>query len=101
MWWHGGGFQGGEAGFDVGEFEIEEVLHKWKDQKIVLIVAPLGLTEELPVICELCRTPYEGDECPTCRAERHDAKRVIEERLRKDREEKDRLISDVEEWFNE
>jgi len=32
--------------------------------------------------------------------ERADAKRVIEERLRKDREEKDRLIRDVEEWLD-
>ena len=43
----------------------------------------------------------EGGECPTCRTEREDAKRVIEERVRGDREEKDRLIRDVEEWLQE
>jgi hypothetical protein len=32
----------------------------------------------------------------TCKAEREAAKKVIEERLRKDREEKDRLIREVE-----
>ena len=56
---------------------------------------------ELPIICALCRTPYEGDECPTCRTEREDAKRLIEDRLRQDREEKDRLIRDVEGWLEE
>jgi hypothetical protein len=33
-----------------------------------------------------------------CRAEREEAKRVIEEIVRRDREEKDRLIKDVNEW---
>ena len=36
-----------------------------------------------------------------CRTEREDAKRVIEQRLREDREDKDRLIGDVEEWLDE
>ena len=34
-----------------------------------------------------------------CRAEREQAIRVIEERLREDREEKDRLIWNLEEWL--
>ena len=85
----------------VGGVDIGEYLYELKGQEVMLIIAPLGTTEELPLICGLCRTPYEGDECPTCRAEREDAKRVIEERLRRDREEKDRLIRDVEEWLEE
>ena len=64
-------------------------------------MAPLGPVEELPIICGLCGTPYVDDECPTCRTEREDAKRLIERRLREDREEKDRLIRDVEEWLSE
>ena len=65
----------------------------------MLIVAPVGPVEEPPVICGLRRTPYTEDECPTCRTEREDAKRVIVERLRRDREEKDKLIRHVEEWL--
>jgi len=61
---------GREGRFDVAEFEIEELLYKLKDQKVVLIIAPLGPTEELPVICGLCGTPYGEDECPTCKKER-------------------------------
>ena len=67
----------------------------------MLIVAPIGGVEELPVICGICRTPYEGDECPTCRQEREDAKKVIEERLRERTEETYGLISDLEEWLSE
>ena len=84
---------------EVGGVDIGEYLYELRDQEVMLIVAPIGSVEEPPIICGLCRTPYEGDECPTCRQEREDAKGVIEERLRKDREEKDRLISDVEEWL--
>ena len=51
------------------------------------------------MICRLPCTPCKGNECPTCRAEREEAKRVIEERLRRDREERNRLIRDVEEWL--
>ena len=47
----------------------------------------------------LSGTPCYREECPECKAEREEAKRVIEDRLRKDREEKDRLIKDVEEWL--
>jgi len=67
----------------------------------MLVIAPVGPVEELPIICGLCRTPYRDDECPTCRTDREDAKRVIEERLRRDREEKHKLIRDVEEWLDE
>jgi hypothetical protein len=41
------------------------------------------------------------DETPICTALREQAKRVTEERLSQDREEKDRLIGDVEEWLEQ
>ena len=83
----------------VGDVDIGEYLYELKDQEVVLVVAPIGPVEGLPIICGLCGTPYQDDECPTCRTEREDAKRVIEQRLRHDRDEKDRLIRDVEEWL--
>jgi hypothetical protein len=88
-----GDFAGG--GVDIGEY-----LYELKDQEVMLIVAPLGPVQELPIICGLCGTPYSNDECATCRTEREDAKRMIEERLWRDREEADRLIRDVEEWLD-
>ena len=86
---------------EIGGVDIGEYLYELKGQEVVVIVAPLGPVEEPPIICGLCRTPYEGKECPTCKAEREAAKRVIEERLRQDREEKDRLMKDVEDWLEE
>jgi hypothetical protein len=92
-------YPGKLGGTDVGGVDIGEYLYELKDQEVMLVTAPIGPVEELPIICGLCKTPYDGDECPTCASEREDAKRVIEERLRQDREEKDRVIRDVEEWL--
>jgi len=85
----------------VGGVDIGEYPYDLKDQEAMLVIAPLGPLEELPIIRGLCGTPYAGDECPTCRTEREDAKRLIEKRLRKDREEKDKLIVDVEDWLRD
>ena len=92
-------YPGGDGGLEVGEVDIDELLYELRDQEVMVIVAALGPVEEPPIICGLCGTPYDGKECPTCKAEREAAKRLIEERLRQDREEKDRLIRDVEEWL--
>ena len=86
---------------EVGSVDIGEHLYELKGQEVMLLIAPLGPVEELPLICGLCRTPYQDHECPTCKTARQDAKRLIEKRLRKDREEKDKLIVDVEEWLEE
>jgi len=48
--------------------------------------------QEMPTFCGLWGARYDADACPTCRAERGEAKRLIEDRLRQDRGEKDRLI---------
>lgn len=86
---------------EVGGVDIGEYLYELKDQEVMVIVAALGPVGEPPIICGLCHTPYEGRECPTCKAEREEAKKVIEESLRQDREEKDRLMKDVEDWLEE
>ena len=94
-------YPGTDRGLGVGEVDIDELLYELRHQEVMVIVAPLGRVEEPPMICGLCWTPYEGEECPTCEAGRESAKRVIEERLRQDREEKDRLIRDLEDWLEE
>jgi hypothetical protein len=94
-------YPGREGGFDMGDVDLETVLWDLKDQELVMIIAPLGPVEERAVICGLCGTPYEGKECPACKTERETAKRVIEDRLGQDREEKDRVIRDVEAWLEE
>ncbi len=50
---------------------------------------------------EVRAQPRACAQCPACKAEREQSKRVVEERLRKDREEKDRLIRNMEEWLED
>lgn len=79
------------ADIELGGLANREYLHELKDQEVIVIDAPLGALVELPIICGLRRAAYHGDECPTCRAEREEATRVIEDTLRQDREEQQRL----------
>jgi hypothetical protein len=84
------------AGADIGEY-LEEL----KKQGFVVIVVPPGPVGEHPVICGLCLSWYDGEQCATCKAERQAGKTVIDESLRQHGEEKDRLVKDVEEWLEE
>lgn len=52
--------------------------------------------QELPTLCGLCGMRYGGAECPTSRAELEAAKTVIEERRSQEREEKARIMRDLE-----
>lgn len=81
--------------------DIAEYLYELKGQEVMRVIAAIGPVEQLPLICPLCRTPYNDDECPTCKTEREDARRLIEERLQRDREEKQKLLDDLEEWLKQ
>jgi len=72
---------------EVGSVDIGEYLYELKEHEVMMIVAPLNPMQEMPTLCGLCGTPYHGGECPMSRAEREEAKRVIEERLSQEREE--------------
>ena len=75
-------YPGRDGGLDVGGVDIGEFLYELKDREEEIIKATLGAERQLATICGLCMTPYSGDECPRCRQEREEAKRVIERRLR-------------------
>jgi len=51
----------------------------------------------IATFCGLCRTPYEGHECRTCRQDCEGAKSVTEQSLRSDSEDKRRLTKELEE----
>jgi hypothetical protein len=51
--------------------------------------SPQDEGESQPKVCNVCHLPYEGEECPWCKAEREHASAVIEERGRRHTADKD------------
>ncbi len=66
---------------DVSNLDIETRLRELKDEGVVGVETPREPARKVPGICELCGTPYEEGECPHCKADQREAKRVVEERL--------------------
>ncbi len=64
----------------VGDVEIDSLLHDMAAHEVLLIVAPLG-PERNQLLCPLCGRPYQGGACPDCEAKREEARRAQEERL--------------------
>jgi hypothetical protein len=65
----------------VGDVEIDELLHEMAAQEVLVIIAPLGVPPEERILCPWCRRTCQGGQCPECRAEQEEAKRVVQERL--------------------
>jgi hypothetical protein len=70
-----------EGTLHVGDVEIEELLHEMAAEEVLVIVAPVGPTPGERSLCPKSHRAYEGDECPQCKAEGEEAKRVLQERL--------------------
>jgi hypothetical protein len=79
-------YPGRNGGVEVGGVAIEGPLCELRDQDVLVILAPLGAAPQVGTTCSLCSTPHEGGECPSCKAEREEAKRAVEERLLFDEE---------------
>jgi hypothetical protein len=65
----------------VGDVEIDELLHDMAAHEVLLVVAPLELLQEASASCPRCGRPYRGGECLACKAKREEARRFEEERL--------------------
>ena len=57
------------GGWQVGDVDLGERLTRFRDQRLMVILAPLGTAERETVTCEMCG--YEMDEtdeeCPRCK----------------------------------
>lgn len=56
------------GGWQIGGIDLEEYLEQFQDQRIVLIVAPLGDNDPHAYRCQVCGTVLsEGGDCPECK----------------------------------
>jgi hypothetical protein len=81
------------GGLQLGDLDLSEYLHKYRDCEITLIIAATGEAEEKPVVCGICGFAMdEAGECPRCKLMNEEAARQIRAR----QEERAALFQEVE-----
>jgi hypothetical protein len=81
------------GGLQLGDLDLSEYLHKYRDCEITLIIAATGEAEEKPVVCGICGFAMdEAGECPRCKLMNEEAARQIQAR----QEERVALFREVE-----
>ncbi len=55
------------GGWQLGDLDLSESLARYRDQRLVLIIAPLGAAEPPTYICGICGFVYDAyGACPRC-----------------------------------
>ena len=81
------------GGLQLGDLDLSEYLHKYRDCEITLIIAATGEAEEKPVVCGICGFAMdEVGECSRCKLMNEEAAR----RIRARQEERAALFQEVE-----
>ena len=81
------------GGLQLGDLDLSEYLHKYRDCEITLIIAATGEAQEKPVVCGICGFAMdEVGECPRCKLMNAEASRQIQAR----QEERAALFQEVE-----
>ncbi len=85
------------GGLQLGDLDLSEYLHRYRDCEVTLIIAATGEAEEKPVICGICGFALdEVGECPRCK--------LIEEAARQIRarqEERAAMLEEVDDILKE
>ena len=81
------------GGWQVGGVDLGEFLEQYRDQQVVLIIAPVGVADPEVVLCGICGFPLnEADSCPRCalltQAKAAAIRRAVDE---------ERLLDEIEE----
>jgi hypothetical protein len=81
------------GGLQLGDLDLSEYLHKYRDCEITLIIAATGEAEEKPAVCGICGFAMgEVGECPRCKLMNEEAARQIRAR----QEERAALFREIE-----
>jgi hypothetical protein len=81
------------GGLQLGDLDLSEYLHKYRDCEITLIIAATRVAEQKPVVCGICGFAMdEIGECPRCKLMNEEAARQIRAR----QEEQVALFQEVE-----
>lgn len=86
------------GGLQLGDLDLSEWLHKYRDCEVTIIIAATGEAEKKPIVCGICGFVLDeiGD-CPRCRLMNAEAARQIEAR----QEERAALLDEVDDILRE
>jgi hypothetical protein len=86
------------GGLQLGDLDLSEYLHKYRDCEITLIIAAMGEAEEKPVVCGICGFVLDGGgDCPRCKLMNQEAAKQIRVR----QEERTAMLDEVDDILRE
>lgn len=81
------------GGLQLGDLDLSEYLHKYRDCEITLVIAATGEAEVQPAVCGICGFAMgEAPECPRCKLMNQEAARQIRAR----QEERAAMLEEVD-----
>jgi phage FluMu protein Com len=81
------------GGLQLGDLDLSEYLHRYRDCEVTLIIAATGEAEEKPIVCGICGFVLdEVSECPRCKLMNEEAARQIRAR----QEERTAMLGEVD-----
>ena len=81
------------GGWQLGGVDLGEFLAQYRDQQVVLIIAPVGPADPEVVLCGICGFPMsEAGRCPRCALAIQDDAAAIRRAV-----EEERLLDQIEE----
>ena len=81
------------GGLQLGELDLSEYLHKYRDCEVTIIIAATGEAEEKPIVCGICGFVLDKiSDCPRCKLMNEEAARQTEAR----QEERTALLEEVD-----
>jgi hypothetical protein len=79
--------------WQLGDLDLGEYLDRYRDQRLTVILVPLGEVERGTFMCGICGFVMdELGECPRCKLMAQDAAREVERRI----QEREQLFGDIE-----
>ena len=86
------------GGLQLGELDLSEYLHKYRDCEVTLIIAVTGESEKKPILCGICGFVLaEIGDCPRCKLMNAEAAKRIEAR----QEERAAMLDEVDDILKE
>jgi phage FluMu protein Com len=81
------------GGLQLGDLDLSEYLHKYRDCELTLIIAATGEAKAKPIVCGICGFVLDGiGDCPRCKLVNEETARQIEAQ----QEERSAMLQEID-----